>query len=48
VWTIAWAAAPHRLVDDVAGFRIGNGLAFRVHLGKILAERPDDLLASLI
>jgi hypothetical protein len=45
---MAWAAVPHRLVDDVAGFPIGNGLAFRVHLGKILAERADDLLASLI
>ena len=48
MWTIAWAAAPHRLVDNVVGFLSGNRLAFRVHLGKILPERPDDLLASLI
>ena len=48
MWTIAWAVAPHRVVDDVAGFPIGNGLAFRVHLGKILPESPNDLVASLI
>jgi hypothetical protein len=48
VWTIAWATVPHRLVDNVVGFPSGNRLAFRVYLGKMLPERPDDLLASLI
>jgi hypothetical protein len=47
-WTIARAAVAHRLVDDAIGFLRRNRLAFRVHLGKILLERGDDLLASLI
>jgi hypothetical protein len=42
---MAWAAIPHRLVDDVVGFPSRNRLVFRVHLGKILPERPNDLLA---